>query len=56
MRVRLLARVGRVGLVVEVRVPSVTALLEVREPRAREDLGSWLEVLREAEVQAEAAW
>jgi hypothetical protein len=36
-------------------VPSVIALLEVREARAREDLESWLEVLREAEVQAEAA-
>ncbi len=31
------------------------ALLEVREARAREDLESWLETLREAEVQAEAA-
>lgn len=31
------------------------ALLEVREARAREDLESWLEMLREAEVQAEAA-
>jgi hypothetical protein len=36
-------------------VPSVIALLEVREARAQEDLESWLEVLREAEVQAEAA-
>jgi len=36
-------------------VPSVIALLEVREARAREDLDSWLEMLREAEVQAEAA-
>ena len=36
-------------------MPSVIALLEVREARAREDLESWLEVLREAEVQAEAA-
>jgi hypothetical protein len=36
-------------------VPSVIALLEVREARAREDLESWLEMLREAEVQAEAA-
>jgi hypothetical protein len=36
-------------------VPSVIALLEVREARAREDLESWLELLREAEVQAEAA-
>jgi hypothetical protein len=40
---------------VEVRVPSVIALLEVREARAREELDSWLEMLREAEVQAEAA-
>ena len=31
------------------------ALLEVREARAREDLESWLEMLREAEAQAEAA-
>lgn len=30
-------------------------MLEVREARAREDLESWLEMLREAEVQAEAA-
>jgi hypothetical protein len=30
-------------------LPSVIALLEVREARAREDLESWLEVLREAE-------
>lgn len=30
-------------------------MLEVREARAQEDLESWLEVLREAEVQAEAA-
>ncbi len=36
-------------------MPSVIALLEVREARAREDLESWLEMLREAEVQAEAA-
>lgn len=36
-------------------MPSVIALLEVREARAREDLEPWLEVLREAEVQAEAA-
>ncbi|MEV6024673.1 hypothetical protein [Streptomyces sp. NPDC052036] len=36
-------------------MPSVIALLEVREARAQEDLESWLEVLREAEVQAEAA-
>ena len=36
----------------EVRVPSVIALLEVGEARAREDLESWLEVLREAEAQA----
>ena len=36
-------------------MPSVIALLEVREARAREDLESWLELLREAEVQAEAA-
>jgi hypothetical protein len=36
-------------------VPSVIALLEVREARAREDLDSWLEMLREAEVQAESA-
>ncbi|MER6365766.1 hypothetical protein [Kitasatospora sp. NPDC001527] len=36
-------------------MPSVIALLEVREARAQEDLDSWLEVLREAEVQAEAA-
>jgi hypothetical protein len=36
-------------------VPSVIALLEVREAQAREDLESWLEILREAEVQAEAA-
>jgi len=36
-------------------VPSVIALLEVREARAREDLESWLEMLREAEVQAEPA-
>lgn len=35
-------------------MPSVIALLEVREARAREDLESWLEMLREAEVQAEA--
>ncbi len=34
----------------EVRVPSVIALLEVRGARAREDLESWLEVLREAEA------
>ncbi|MHA6757729.1 hypothetical protein [Streptacidiphilus sp. PAMC 29251] len=46
---------GSVGLVVEVRVPSVIALLEVREARAREELESWLEMLREADVQAEAA-
>ncbi|WP_157596801.1 Sec-independent protein translocase family protein [Streptacidiphilus rugosus] len=36
-------------------MPSVIALLELREARAQEDLESWLEVLREAEVQAEAA-
>lgn len=36
-------------------MPSVIALLEAREARALEDLESWLEVLREAEVQAEAA-
>ncbi|MHA6763341.1 hypothetical protein [Streptacidiphilus sp. PAMC 29251] len=36
-------------------MPSVIALLEVREARAREELESWLEMLREAEVQAEAA-
>ncbi|MCX5189846.1 hypothetical protein [Streptomyces sp. NBC_00268] len=30
-------------------LPSVIALLEVREARAREELESWLEVLREAE-------
>ncbi|MEY9876924.1 hypothetical protein ABH931_006437 [Streptacidiphilus sp. MAP12-33] len=36
-------------------MPSVIALLEVREARAQEDLESWLEVLREAEVQVEAA-
>ncbi|MET7783721.1 hypothetical protein ABZT28_50000 [Streptomyces sp. NPDC005388] len=36
-------------------MPSVVALLEVREARAQEDLESWLEMLREAEVQAEAA-
>lgn len=36
-------------------MPSVISLLEVREARAREDLESWLEMLREAEVQAEAA-
>lgn len=36
-------------------MPSVIASLEVREARAREDLESWLEMLREAEVQAEAA-
>ncbi|MEY9968775.1 hypothetical protein ABIA33_006862 [Streptacidiphilus sp. MAP12-16] len=36
-------------------MPSVIALLEVREARAREDLESWLEMLREAEVEAEAA-
>ena len=36
-------------------MPSVIALLEVREARAREELDSWLEMLREAEVQAEAA-
>ncbi|GJF32708.1 hypothetical protein KNE206_54080 [Kitasatospora sp. NE20-6] len=36
-------------------MPSVIALLEVREARAREDLESWLGMLREAEVQAEAA-
>ena len=46
---------GERWLVVEVRVPSVIALLEVREARAREELESWLEMLREAEVQAEAA-
>ena len=49
------ASVGSVGLVVEVQVPSVIALLEVRGARAREDLESWLEMLRDAEVQAEAA-
>ena len=31
-------------------MPSVIALLEVRGARAREDLESWLEVLREAEA------
>ncbi|MFE2927910.1 hypothetical protein [Streptomyces goshikiensis] len=35
-------------------MPSVIALLEVWEARAREDLESRLEMLREAEVQAEA--
>jgi hypothetical protein len=36
-------------------VPSVIALLESREARAREELDSWLEVLREAEVHADTA-
>ncbi|MFJ9382036.1 hypothetical protein [Streptomyces sp. NPDC101455] len=36
-------------------MPSVIALLEVREARAQEDLESWLEMLREAGVQVEAA-
>jgi hypothetical protein len=36
-------------------VPSVIALLESREARAREELDSWLEVLREAEAHADAA-
>jgi hypothetical protein len=38
-----------------VSVPSVIALLEFREARAREDLESWLEVVREAEEHAAAA-
>jgi hypothetical protein len=36
-------------------VPSVIALLECREARAREELESWLETLREAEQHAAAA-
>ncbi|MFF4148524.1 hypothetical protein ACFY0A_46650 [Streptomyces sp. NPDC001698] len=36
-------------------VPSVIALLEFREARAREELESWLEVVREAEEHAAAA-
>jgi hypothetical protein len=36
-------------------VPSVIALLECREARAREELESWLETLREAEEHAAAA-
>jgi hypothetical protein len=36
-------------------VPSVIALLECREARAREELVSWLETLREAQQHAAAA-
>lgn len=36
-------------------MPSVIALLEFREARAREELESWLEVVKEAEEQAAAA-
>jgi hypothetical protein len=36
-------------------VPSVIALLECREVRAREELESWLEAVREAEEHAAAA-
>lgn len=36
-------------------MPSVIALLEFREARAREELESWLEVVREAEEHAAAA-
>ncbi|MBC9731406.1 hypothetical protein [Streptomyces sp. TRM68367] len=36
-------------------MPSVIALLELREARAREELESWLEVVKEAEEQAAAA-
>jgi hypothetical protein len=36
-------------------VPSVIALLEFREARAREELESWLKVVREAEEHAAAA-
>lgn len=36
-------------------VPSVIALLEFREARAREELESWLEVVKEAEERAAAA-
>ena len=36
-------------------MPSVIGLLELREARAREELESWLEVVREAEEHAAAA-
>ncbi|MEY9842851.1 hypothetical protein [Streptacidiphilus sp. EB103A] len=36
-------------------MPSVIALLECREARAREELESWLEAVREAEAHAVAA-